>query len=248
MWPFRRKAQAPRPQIVEAPPPEPESARTADDVLRELAATAPRRTPAGPAAGPAPAPADPNLGRCLLAEGPVTADFVRQQIAVAGKGDSYLGRLLAEVPAPREQDLLEFLATGYQAPAIDLKQCKVHVAAARSIPREIALKYKVVPIDRIGDLLCLVFAGEPNPKALEAVRRETGLRLKAFRCPPHHIEILLRRLFPRRAAPPKTVEAIPLSEQETDEADGAAESRAEARWDSIHATRGPLRATRLGRR
>jgi len=211
------------------------AARTAADVLRELEAEAraqaARKTPA-----------DPNLGRCLLAEGPVTHEFLRQQIAVSGKTDSYIGHLLSGLRAAREAELFEFLAASYQVPHVDLKQCRVPVPVARSIPRETALKYRTVPFARIGDLLCIVFGGEPNAKAIEAVRRSTGLRVKAFRCPPHHIEILLRRLF-RRPGTRQVVGAVPISQEEYDEAVGGPE----ARWESIHATAGPVRARRLVR-
>jgi type IV pilus assembly protein PilB len=188
---------------------------------------------------------DAAIGRCLLAEGPVTYEFVRRQLAVGGKADTYLGQLVASLPAPREQDLFNLIGAGYRVPEIDLKQTKVHVAIARSVPREVALKYKVVAIDRIGDLLCVVFAGQPNPKALEAVRRATGLQVKAFSCPRHHLQILLRRLFSRGGAasksaptpqPDSVAKGVPVT--------GDGRNAAEVRWEAVHATKGPVRAVR----
>jgi len=148
--------QAPGKPPRERPSPEGgRKTRTADDILRR---------PTGPV--------DPTVGRCLLAEGPVTAEFLRQQLAVSGQGDSYLGRLLAAVHAPSEEEVFAVLAAGYRIPVVDLKQCRVPVHIARSIPRETALKYKAVPIARFGDLLCVVFGGRPNPKGIEAIRRQ----------------------------------------------------------------------------
>jgi len=243
MWPFRRQSTPPpetsepeaapkpaRPAAPEAPHPR----RTADDILRALEAQEAPRAPRGPA--------DPSLGRQLLAEGPITAEFLRQQVAVSGKSDSYLCRVLAGIRAPDEASLFALLAAGYQSPEIDLKQCRVSIPIARSIPREIALKYRTVPLDRIGDLLCVAYAGEPNPKAVEAVRRATGLRVKALRCPAHHLKILLRRLFHEGVS--EAVPALPISEREHAEAAFGPE----ARWESIHATRGPVRAERLAAR
>jgi len=240
---FRRKEKRSREPGEPEPTPEarhaePLRGRTANDVLRELEAEVAKAPGAA---------ADPDLGRCLLAEGPITRDFLHKQLAVGGKADTYLGRILAQTRAPNAAELFEVLASGYRIPEVDLKQCKVHVATARSIPREVALKYKIVPIDRIGDLLCVVFAGKPNPKGIEAVRRTTGLRVKALRCPPHHLKILLRRLYLSAPAAP-AVAAVPISEQEYNDAIRGLAGRAEARWEGVHASPGPIRATQLVRR
>jgi hypothetical protein len=215
--------------------PPPEQPRTADDVLRLLSAEA--KAEARQTAAP------PNIARCLLAEGPITNEFLHQQLAVSGKGETYLGRILARVHAVSEAELLEVVGAGYRVPQVDLKQIRVPIPIATSIPREVALKYRAVPIDRIGDILCVGFAEEPNPKAVEGIRRATGLRVKALRCPAHHVKILLRRLFP----PPTTQQvaaAIPISERDYEEAVGGPE----ARWEATHATRGPIRARRLAQR
>ena len=252
MWPFRRKNTSPT-EAGPQPAPEPRTcapaqARTADDVLRQLEAEPKAPAPSPPAAAPKAPPADPAIARCLLAEGPVTREFLDRQIAVAGKGDSYLGSLLAEARAPDEASLLAFLADGYQPPEVDLKQCRVHVPTARSISRELAVKYKMVPIERIGDIVCVVFAGEPNPKGIEAIRRETQARVKALRCRPHHLQILLRRLYARPAAATQVLAAVPITKREHDLAAASPAGRAEARWGALYASPGPIRASRLGRR
>lgn len=252
MWPFRRKPK-PEPEPTRQPPPAPSRpgpGRTAADVLRQLEAEAPAEPPSRPAPT---GPVDHTLGRALLAEGPVTREFLHRQLHVAGKADSYLGKLLAGAGPPPEADLFAVLAAGYAMPEVDLKQCRVHVPTARAIPREMALKYKMVPIERIGDLLCVVCSGEPNPKGVEAIRRQTGARVKMLRCPAHHLQILLRRLYAaggkgaaRRAG--KAIAAVPISREDYNEATSGAAARAEARWHSLYASSGPVRASRLARR
>jgi hypothetical protein len=258
MWPFRR-TRKPEAEPEAGPeehaataiaPPPAATTRTADDVLRQLEAEAAPQPPV--IALDSDEPPDPVLAQSLLAEGPVTQEFIERQVRVAGKSDSPLGRLLARVQAPREADLFALLAARYQAPEVDLKRCKVHVPTARSIPREIALKYKMVPIDRVGDLVCVVFSGEPSPKGIEAIRRETGARVKALRCQAHHLQILLRRLYATRPAAPasgdKATPAVPIAKQDYDAALADPAGKAEARWEALYASKGPLRASRLGRR
>jgi len=74
---------------------------------------------------------------------------------------------------------------------------------ALSLPREVALKYHVVALEQIGDLLCVAFDGQPNPKAFEAVRRATGMKLRAFRAPKPLVVALLRRLYSMTPPQPK---------------------------------------------
>ncbi len=217
-----------------------EQGRTADDVLKMLATE--EETPP-PGAAPQEA-ADPNLGRHLLAEGPITREFLHQQLAVSGRADTYLGRILAGLRAPAEAELFSLLAAGYKVADVDLKQCRIPIAVARLVPLEVLAKYKMIPIDQMGDLLCVAFAGDVNPKATEAVRRATGLRVKAVRCPPHHIQILLRRLVHEPAAKPAPAPAVhplPISDAEYEEAVHGPEDR----WESVHASHGPLRAARI---
>ena len=243
------KAPAPaKPEPVEplplgpAHPPDAtdEQRRTADEVLQMLAVEEATPPPGAVLAEEV----DPNLGRHLLAEGPITREFLHQQLAVSGKADTYLGRVLARLRAPSEAELLHLLAAGYQVADVDLKQCKIPIAVARLVPLEILTKYKMIPIGQIGDLLCVAFAGDVNPKATEAVRRATGLRVKALRCPPHHIQILLRRLMHEQAAKPvasAVVQPLPISDAEYEEGTRGPEER----WESIHASQGPIRAVRI---
>lgn len=234
---------APRPAAEAA-----RAGRTAEDVLRELERLPTRRPAPQPAAEEK--PVDPNLGRHLLAEGPVTREFLKQQLAVSGKAETYLGQVLARIPVPAEDKLFRLLAAGHEIPMVDLKQCKIMASVARSLPIDLVRKYRMVPIELFGDLLCVVFAGEVNPKATEAVRRATGLRVKALRCPPHHLELLVRRLVHEAAAapaapapqtPPQVVQAVAAPETEPDEALRSPE----ARWESAYVSRGPLRAVRI---
>jgi len=163
---------------------------------------------------------------------------------VSGRADTYLGRILAELHTPTEAELFHVLAAGYKVADVDLKQCRIPIAVARLVPLEILSKYKMIPIDQMGDLLCVAFAGDVNPKATEAVRRATGLRVKAVRCPPHHIQILLRRLMHEPAArpvPTPPVQPLPISDAEYEEAVRGPEDR----WESIHASQGPIRAVRI---
>jgi len=268
MWPFGKK-QKPPPETEPAsvpmaePAPDlvadsPDSHKTAADVLLQLES----EVRATEAILPDAEPLDPNLGRALLAEGPITREYLDEQLAVSGKGNSYFGTVLAQAHAASEAQLLRLLAASYTIPEVDLKQCRVHVPTARALPREVALKYKIIPIDRIGDIVCAVFAGEPNPKAIEAVRRETGSRVKALRCPSHHLQILLRRLYPAQDTAPAApahatpqaattvaaVAAIPISKQDYDAVAQSPAARAEARWESLYASKGPIPATRFGRR
>lgn len=246
MWPFRRKKE---PAAAPAPPGAPpatgkrsaprDASRRAEDVLRELDHEA--------SGGPG---TDPMLGRFLLAAGPLTREYVQEQLAVGGKASTYLGQLLAESRAPREAELFDLLTFGYAIPDVDLKKCKMQVTIARALPRDVALKYKIVPIDRIGDILCVAFAEQPNPKAIEAVRRATGLVVKAFRCPPHHVQILLRRLYAREAAAPApaAVQASLISQEEYVRVAQEGVSAGEVRWENLHASAGPIRAVRIARR
>lgn len=261
MWPFgRTRKPSPEPEPLAEPVPEPalgpaadaaDGDKTAADVLQQLES----EVRATEAVMPRLELPDPNTGRCLLAEGPVTREFINQQLTVAGKRDSYLGGVLAQAHAPSEAELLRVLAAGYAIPEIDLKQCRVHVPTARAIPREVALKYNIVPIARVGDIVCAVFAGEPDPEAIDAVRRETGARVKAFRCPPHHFQLLLRRLYPEQAAAapaahatPQAVAAAHIAKQEYDAVAHSPAAKAEARWESLYASKGPVPAARFGRR
>ncbi len=219
---------------------EPRSTKTADDILRELEVQPAAVIPFAEEPEMPEAPVDPNLARHLLAEGPVTREFIHQQIALGGKADSYLCRILAKVPAPSEEKLFKLLAAGYVVPQADVKQCKIPIAVARSIPTDLVERYKMIPIERVGDLLCIAFAGEVNPKGTEAARKATGLRVKAFCCAPQYLTMFLSRVRATPSVSP-VVAPVPISEAEFEEAARSPE----AHWEAVHLSRGPLRAVRI---
>ncbi len=234
-------ASSPLPGAAQAPPAEElRPSKTADDVLRELEAQ-PAPAPFSEEPELPAAPVDPNLARHLLAEGPVTREFIQQQIALAGKSDSYICRLLMRVHAPSEDKLFRLLAAGYVVPQADVKQCKIPLAVARSLPQDLVERYKMIPIDRVGDLLCIAFAGEVNPKGTEAARKATGLRIKAFRCAPQYLTMFLSRLRAAAASVAPVLAPVPISEAEYEEATRSPE----AHWEAVHLSRGPLRAVRI---
>ena len=88
---------------------------------------------------------------------------------------------MAQQPGVASIDL-----TGYEAPQdlVDL------------VPRELAVKYEVFPIDRLSNLLTLGMVCPLDSKAIETLESTTGLRIKPLLCSPDDIRSAIKRYYP----------------------------------------------------
>jgi len=121
------------------------------------------------------------LGELLVEEGVITQEEIVRAMAEGGVKGTALSMILESCSHARRGELAAFLASDYRVPSIDdLRKLDLYVDAARLVPEELARKHEMIPILRMGNILCVAKANFYNRAAVQELRKSTGLKVKVL--------------------------------------------------------------------
>jgi len=89
-----------------------------------------------------------------------------------------LGSILVKMGALTEDRLVAFLSKQYGIPAINLTDYQIDAAVARLIPAEVAQKYQVMPVARVGATLTIAMVDPSNVFAIDDIKFMTGYNVE----------------------------------------------------------------------
>lgn len=88
-----------------------------------------------------------------------------------------LSKILVEMKLVSEEDLTRALSEGLGMPPIDISRYRIDPEVIKIIPREIAQKYQIVPISKLGNNMTLAMADPLNIFVIDSVKSVTGLNI-----------------------------------------------------------------------
>jgi hypothetical protein len=136
------------------------------------------------------------IGELLVEEGGVTQEELTRALTESNLKGSVLGQLLDSSGHVRRAELAAFLAAKYRLPILDdLRKIDLNADAARLIPEEIARKHEVIPIARLGDLLCVAKANYYNRAAVQELRKVSGLKVKVIQADEAQVRAALEAVY-----------------------------------------------------
>jgi len=149
------------------------------------------------------------LGRVLLAEGPITSDFVEEQIKKEGK-ESALAKAVKGCRHVSESLLVRALLSSYRIPRVRLEKYTIPNEALKLLTAEDARRFRVIPLGKVGAITCLAVESvvDFDLHAIYQLRHILGGPVKLFRAAPQEIDQMLDKHYP----PPqeRVVKATPL--------------------------------------
>ena len=80
----------------------------------------------------------------------------------------------------------------------DLRKIDLNVDASKLVPEELARKHEVIPIARLGDLLCVAKANYYNRAAVQELRKVTGLKVKVIQADEGQVRAALEAVYKGR--------------------------------------------------
>ncbi|NPV26193.1 MAG: type II/IV secretion system protein [Firmicutes bacterium] len=117
------------------------------------------------------------LGQVLCETGLITEGQLKEALRVQKNTGQQLGRLLVQLGYLKESDLLNTLEHYLGISQIKLPNSEIDPNVPRLIPRHLAERYLVLPIERVGSRLTLAMVEPMNVMAIEDVRLCTGLEI-----------------------------------------------------------------------
>ncbi len=124
------------------------------------------------------------LGRALVAGGTLTREEVQRELTRSGKRDAPLGKALLACGFPSEMDLYERLLAGYRIPRLNPKTTKVPMAVVKMVREDVARRLQVLPLDRVGDILCVAASDVSNLDGIHELRELTGCKVVCLQADP----------------------------------------------------------------
>ena len=114
------------------------------------------------------------IGQLLIEKKLITNDQLVEALKIQKERKERLGELLVNLGYISKDSLLEVLSIELHIPAVHLARTKVSPEVIRLVPRKMAEKYCLLPVDVADDTLSVAMSDPLNMNALDDMRHATG--------------------------------------------------------------------------
>jgi type IV pilus assembly protein PilB len=118
------------------------------------------------------------LGQLLITSSVINEEQLKHALTVQKKEGGRLGTNLVRLGYLTEEKLVTFLSKQYGVPAINLTEYKIDPAILKLIPADMAKKYLILPVARVGATLTVTMADPSNVFAIDDVKFMTGYNVE----------------------------------------------------------------------
>jgi len=109
--------------------------------------------------------------------------------------DKNLGSILVSLGYVTEDEIYTALALQYAYPIININRYKFNEDVINVLPKEIVLKYSILPLDKFRDILTIAMVNPLDREIIEKVEQITGLKVRVFVCFRKELEEAISMLY-----------------------------------------------------
>jgi len=120
------------------------------------------------------------IGASLLREGIISRTQMKEALEIRKKEGGFLGYILVKRGFLPEEELAAHFVEEYGYPYLPLSHYEVNPETIKIIPKEIARKYLILPIDKTGILLTIAHASPLGTEVVEALKELTKCSLTYY--------------------------------------------------------------------
>jgi hypothetical protein len=120
------------------------------------------------------------IGEILLAYKYITKDILDKALGYQNQYGTSITQYLLASGYIDESRLAQCLCTQFGVPYLPLSSCDVSNEIIQMVPADIAEKYWLIPVEKVGNLLVVVMADPIDTQALKAVEESTGCTVQPF--------------------------------------------------------------------
>jgi type IV pilus assembly protein PilB len=122
---------------------------------------------------------DEKLGELLVREDLISPEQLETALAVQKVSGGRLSYHLSRLGYLEESELADILSRQYNVPSINLSEFEIDPEVIKLIPREVAEKYKVIPISKADNSLIVAMADPSNIIAIDDIKFMTSYNIEA---------------------------------------------------------------------
>jgi type IV pilus assembly protein PilB len=119
------------------------------------------------------------LGELLVRENLISVQQLRKAQEEQQKNGTRIGTALIKTGAIEESKLTDFLSKQYGVPAINLKDFDIEPEIIKLVPKDVAEKHLVIPVNRAGPSLIVAMCDPSNIYAVDDLKFLTGYNIEA---------------------------------------------------------------------
>jgi type IV pilus assembly protein PilB len=135
------------------------------------------------------------LGSILLERDLITQDQLEHALQVQERQGGYFGKILVDLKYVDEHDIVTALVIQCHVPYIAIDQYEIDRNVLSLVPRDIARKYHVIPLDQVNKILSIVMADPLDVEAKSELQHVTNCRLVPFIATHGEVEKALHRWY-----------------------------------------------------
>ncbi|MBI2371502.1 MAG: type IV-A pilus assembly ATPase PilB [Deltaproteobacteria bacterium] len=120
------------------------------------------------------------LGELLVRDRLVTQEQLRAALEEQRMGGGRLGSILIKRGSLSEPQLTSFLSKQYGVPSVNLSEVAVEASILQLVPPELARKYQLVPLNRVGSTLVVAMTDPSNIFAIDDLKFLTGYNVEVM--------------------------------------------------------------------
>src|SRR3954453_22526680 len=118
------------------------------------------------------------LGEILVRENLISPQHLREALEYQREHGGRLGYNLVKLGLVSDDMITAVLSRQYGIPSVNLDLFQIDASVLRLIPQEVAQKYSVLPLSRVGATLTLAMVDPTNVFAMDDIKFMTGLNVE----------------------------------------------------------------------
>ncbi|RMH41966.1 MAG: type IV-A pilus assembly ATPase PilB [Deltaproteobacteria bacterium] len=135
------------------------------------------------------------LGELLVREKMISLQQLQEAQDEARRTGKRLGVALSKLGYVADQDLTNFLAQQYSLPSINLQDFEIDPDVLALVPKEVATKHMVIPVNRAGSTLIVAMADPSNIYAIDELKFLTQYNIEPVVASESAIEEAILRYY-----------------------------------------------------
>ncbi len=117
------------------------------------------------------------LKEILIRDNIIKPEDLERALEEQRRAGGELSKILVKLKLVSEDELAMLLSESLGLPPIDITRLKIDPSVVKMVPQEVAIKYQIIPVSKMGDQLTLAMADPLNIFAIDSVVALTGLRI-----------------------------------------------------------------------
>lgn len=140
------------------------------------------------------------IGELLVRSNLISNQQLRKAQDETRKNGKRLGYNLTKLGYIKEEDLADFLSKQYGVPSINLDEFDIEDAVIELVPKDVAQKHQVIPVNRSGATLTVAMTDPSNIMAVDDLKFLTGYNIQVVVAPEASINESFEKYYEQQEA------------------------------------------------